>query len=50
MIFSKSEARSMRIDNKKSDIIGEKHYMSGCNGILLAMFDVQPVPSKNKIY
>ena len=28
MIF-KSKARNMRFDKKKSDMTGEKHYMSG---------------------
>lgn len=44
MIFSKSKVKNMRFDKKKSDIIGEKHNMSGCNGMLPAMFDnIQPV-------
>lgn len=44
MIFSKSKAKNMRFDKKKSDIIDEKHRMSGCNGMLPAMFDnIQPV-------
>ena len=50
MIFSKGKARSMRYDKKKSDITGKKHYMSGCNGMLPTMFDVQPVARKNKIH
>ena len=50
MIFSKGKARNMRFDKKKSDRTGEKHYMSGCNGMLPAMFDVQPVARKNKIH
>ena len=29
MIFSKGKARNMRFDKKKSDMTGEKHYMSG---------------------
>lgn len=33
----------MRFDKKKSDIIGEKHNMSVCNGMLPAMFDIRPV-------
>lgn len=40
----------MRFDKKKSDRTGEKHYMSGCNGMLPTMFDVQPVARKNKIH
>lgn len=50
MIFSKGKARNMRFDKKKSDMTGEKHYMSGCNGMLPTMFDVQPVARKNKIH
>ncbi len=50
MIFSKGKARNMRYDKKKSDMTGEKHYMSGCNGMLPTMFDVQPVARKNKIH
>lgn len=40
----------MRFDNKKSAKTGEMHYMSGCNGMLPAMFDVQPVSKKDKIH
>lgn len=50
MIFSKGKARSMRIDKKKTDATGQITYMSGCNGMLPAMFDVQPVPQKCKIH
>ena len=50
MIFSKGKARNMRYDKKKSDMTGEKNYMSGCNGMLPTMFDVQPVARKNKIH
>ena len=50
MIFSKGKARSMRFDKKKSDKTGEKHYMSGCNGMLPTMFDVQPVSKKDRIH
>ncbi len=46
MIFSKGKARRMRIDKKKSDKMGETYYMSGCNGMLPTMFDVQPVSKK----
>lgn len=31
---------------KKSDKMGETYYMSGCNGMLPTMFDVQPVSKK----
>lgn len=50
MIFSKGKARSMRYDKKKSDATGKACYMSGCNGMLPAMFDVQPVPKNKKIH
>lgn len=50
MFFSKGKARSMRIDKKKSDSTGQIHYMSGSNGMLPAMFDIQPVSKKNKIH
>ena len=39
-----------RRPNKKSESTGEIHYMSGCNGMLPTMFNVQPVPRKNKIH
>ena len=50
MIFSKGKARNMRYDKKKSDITGTDCYMSGCNGMLPAMFDVQPVSKAKKIH
>lgn len=50
MFFSKGKARSMRIDKKKSDSTGQIHYMSGSNGMLPTMFDIQPVSKKNKIH
>ena len=50
MIFSKGKARNMRIDKKKTDATGRLAFMSGCNGMLPAMFDVQPVPKKCKIH
>lgn len=50
MIFSKGKARNMRCDKKKSDRTGENCYMSGCNGMLPAMFDIQPVSRKDKIH
>jgi DNA modification methylase len=50
MIFSKGKARSMRIDKKKSDQMGGMCYMSGCNGMLPTMFDVQPVPKNIRIH
>ena len=50
MIFSKGKARNMRYDKKKSDAEGVECYMSGCNGMLPTMFDVQPVSRKTKIH
>ena len=50
MIFSKGKARSMRIDKKKTEQMGNIHYMSGCNGMLPAMFDIPPVPKKERIH
>jgi site-specific DNA-methyltransferase (adenine-specific) len=50
MIFSKGKARNMRYDKKKSDITGVDCYMSGCNGMLPTMFDVQPVTKKVRIH
>ena len=50
MFFSKGKARSMRIDKKKSDSTAQIHYMSGSNGMLPTMFDIQPVSKKNKIH
>lgn len=50
MIFSKGKARSMRYDKKKSGATGKTCYMSGCNGMLPTMFDVQPVPKNKKIH
>lgn len=50
MIFSKGKARNMRFDKKKSDLAGTACYMSGCNGMLPAMFDVTPVPKKDRIH
>lgn len=50
MIFSKGKARNMRLDKKKTDKTGVIHYMSGCNGMLPTMFDVQPVSKKHRIH
>lgn len=50
MIFSKGKARSMRIDRKKTEKTGRLSYMSGCNGMLPTMFDVQPVQRNAKIH
>lgn len=40
----------MRIDTKRTAQSGELTYMSGCKGMLPTMFDVQPVPRKEKIH
>ena len=50
MIFSKGKARNMRLDKKKTDNTGQLSYMSGCNGMLPTMFDVQPVPKSKRIH
>lgn len=50
MIFSKGKARNMRLDKKKTDNTGQLSYMSGCNGMLPTMFDVQPVPKGKRIH
>jgi len=50
MIFSKGKARSMRLDKKKTEATGQLAYMSGCNGMLPTMFDVQPVAKKERIH
>lgn len=50
MIFSKGKARNMRIDKKKTDATGKLSFMSGCNGMLPTMFDVQPVARKDRIH
>lgn len=50
MFFSKGKARNMRYDKKKSDITGTDCYMSGCNGMLPTMFDVQPVAKNKRIH
>lgn len=50
MIFSKGKARNMRLDKKKTAITGQLSYMSGCNGMLPTMFDVQPVSKNRKIH
>lgn len=50
MIFTKGKARNMRIDKKKTDATGKLSYMSGCNGMLPAMFDYQPVSKKERIH
>lgn len=50
MIFSKGKARNMRLDTKRTAQTGQPTYMSGCNGMLPTMFDVQPVPKKDRIH
>ena len=50
MIFSKGKARSLRLDAKKTKQMGEPQYMSGSNGMLPTMFDVQPASTKQKIH
>ena len=50
MIFSKGKARNLRIDAKKTAQTGIQTFMSGTNGMLPTMFDVQPVSRKNRIH
>lgn len=50
MIFSKGKARNLRIDAKRTAKTGRTEYMSGTNGMLPTMFDVQPVSPKNRIH
>ena len=50
MFFSKGKARPMRVDKKTTEIENETWYMSGCNGMLPTMFDVQPVAKQDKIH
>lgn len=50
MFFSNGKARNMRFDKKRSDATSHDCYMSGCNGMLPTMFDVQPVAKKDRIH
>lgn len=50
MIFSKGKARALRLDTKKILNTCELCYMSGTNGMLPTMFDVQPVKKKDQIH
>lgn len=50
MIFSKGKARSLRLDAKKTKVLGKPCYMSGAAGMLPAMFDAEPVPRSQKIH
>lgn len=50
MIFSKGKARNLRVDAKKSNILGKPVFMSGTNSMLPTMFDFQPVLTKNRIH
>lgn len=50
MIFSRGKPRAMRLDIKKTNSMGITSYMSGTNGMLPTMFDIEPVPKKNKIH
>lgn len=50
MFFTKGKARCMRYDKKKSDLTGKDYCMSGCNGMLPTMFDIQPVTRKYRIH
>lgn len=50
MIFSKGKARSLRVDVKKTNATGTTKYMSGSNGMLPTMFDIEAVSKKDKIH
>lgn len=50
MIFSKGKARNLRLDVKRSRQAGVPCYMSGTNGMLPAMFDVEPVPKCHRLH
>lgn len=50
MIFSKGKARNMRLDVKKSQKFGYDCFMSGTRKMLPTMFDISPVPKKEKIH
>lgn len=50
MIFTKGKARNLRPDAKRSKQTGEVAYMRGAAGMLPPMFDVDPVPRKQKIH
>ena len=49
-IVMKNDESSPFLSEEVTDLTGKKCYMSGCNGMLPAMFDVQPVARKNKIH
>ena len=48
MIFSKGKARNMRYDTKKSKLYNADYFMSGTTRMLPTMFDIPPVPIKEK--
>lgn len=50
MIFSKGKARPLRLDAKKTAECGSPKFMSGTNGMLPTMFDVQPVSKAERIH
>lgn len=50
MIFTMGKARCLRPDVKRSKALGVETFMSGARGMLPAMFDVEPVPQKNRIH
>lgn len=50
MIFTKGKSRNLRLDAKRTKALGEPCYMSGAAGMLPAMFDVEPVPKRQKIH
>ena len=50
MIFSKGQARALRLDAKKTKQTGVPSYMSGSHLMLPTFFDVQPASTKQKIH
>ena len=49
MIFSKGKPRALRLDAKKTKVLGIETFMSGTNKMLPTDFNVQAVSNKDKI-
>ncbi|MGF6990431.1 DNA modification methylase [Lachnospiraceae bacterium PM6-15] len=51
LFFTKGKARSLRKDEKKNKVDNQQmHYMSGANGMLPTVFDVEPIKKSEKIH
>lgn len=50
MIFSRGKARELRLDVKRSQREDRAVFMSGTNGMIPTMFDVEPVPKAERIH